>query len=148
MRIPAALTLLMALALAACESVIPERNSSFAHIPTDGWAYGDTVSLQMPPAGGRATSLALRHTDSYPYRNLWIEISQRHANGKNALRDTINIEMCDAYGQWHGSGFGDSYQISVRLPEIPDTTELRIRHIMRTDTLREITQIGIISSDK
>ncbi len=142
-----ALTILLSLILTACESVIPERNSSFVNLPDDGWAYGDTVTLSPPPAIGKLTRLTLRHTDAYPYRNLWLEISQRHADGKST-RDTLNIEMCDVYGQWHGSGFGDSYQITVSVPRPLDTTDIAVRHIMRLDTLREITQLGIISSDK
>lgn len=138
----------LTLILTACESVIPERNSSFTHLSSEGWAYGDTIFLTPPPAIGKVTRLTLRHTDSYPYRNLWIEVSQRHPDGKATTRDTVNIEMCDIYGQWHGSGFGDSYQITVPLPHALDTTDISLRHIMRLDTLREITQIGIISSDQ
>lgn len=143
-----AVTISLSLICCACESVIPERNSSFTDLPSSGWAYGDTVLLAPPPSTGKVTRLTLRHTDAYPYRNLWIEISQRHYDGRGSTRDTVDIEMCDVYGQWHGSGFGDSYQITVRLPHELDTTDISLRHIMRVDTLREITQIGIISSDQ
>lgn len=60
--------------------------------------------------------------------------------------DTLNIELADVYGRWHGTGFGPSYQyetpVGVPLP-LGDTSRISVRHIMRVDTLVGVEQIGI-----
>lgn len=137
-----------ALIATSCSHNPAELSSSFMTIDGAEWAYGDTIKLQSPNQSG-ITRLTVRHTDSYPYRNLWLEVSQRLLAADSTVsivRDTLNIEMCDIYGQWNGSGFGDSYQLTVSLPHPLDTTTVNVRHIMRVDTIREITQLGIITS--
>lgn len=97
----------------------------------------------MPSEG--ALALAVRHTNGYPYSNLWLEITIPQAD--TALVDTVDIRLADPFGQWYGTGIGVSYQrvdtvyphINI-LPGAPVT----LRHIMRVDTLAEIEQIGLI----
>lgn len=122
--------------------------SRFAELPESGWAYGDSILISTAGTAGERQSeltVALRHNDKFPYRNLWIEISHPKADGKTH-RDSINIELADIYGRWLGKGFGASYQCQATLPHkvnIPDSETVKIRHIMRVDTIRGIEQIGI-----
>lgn len=95
--------------------------------------------------------LTVRHSNAYPYRNLWVEIS--HIDPDSVLRhDTLNMELADIYGRWHGSGLGASFQYSDTLSRhfrLVRDFGLKIRHIMRVDTLPDIEQIGVafISDD-
>lgn len=149
------LLLLAAIALTllgACGPV--ERDySSWASIPADGWAYGDTVSLMaldtaIPDNDSvltAALTLALRHTSAYPYSNIWLELTYTGTDGLDR-RDSIDLPLADPYGRWIGSGFGASYQRTILVnprAAIDLRRPLLVRHIMRIDTLPAIDQIGI-----
>ncbi len=137
---------MLMLSLASCTATSDE-STGFTTLPEQGWAYGDTVSFIIGP--GRPVDrgiveVSLRHDNNYPYRNVWLEMSYRQ--DETISRDTVNIELCDLYGRWHGKGFGASYQISGRLPHrltVDSCLEVNIRHIMRVDTLKGIEMIGI-----
>ncbi|RXE63054.1 gliding motility lipoprotein GldH [Paramuribaculum intestinale] len=120
--------------------------NSFAHIPHDGWAYGDTVKFDIDSAMRivQPLHIALRHNDSYPYRNLYLEVSLED-DSHNIRRDTISIELCDIYGHWYGHGIGASMQIEAPTKTTVDnsTRRVNIRHVMRVDTLTGIELVGI-----
>ncbi|MCM1292398.1 MAG: gliding motility lipoprotein GldH [Bacteroides sp.] len=131
------------------------RNSqcaTFVDLPQKGWAYGDTVTVMaanLDSINPRALSVGLRHNNEYLYRNLWLEVTYADTAGLYH-RDTLNIELADQYGRWTGQGLGDSFQKEVTLPHvvnINDSTPVKLRHIMRLDTLRGIEQIGIRIAD-
>ncbi len=145
------LTAIIALAAAAAMAgCMPEENScaGFTSIPADGWAYADTLNLTPGITDSTATGLlavTVRHTNAYLYRNLWLEVSTPQAD--TLLTDTINVELADNYGRWHGSGVGVSYMHTDTLPTRVCLTRgrpVRVRHIMRVDTLHDIEQIGLI----
>ncbi len=126
--------------------------SQFFDISPKGWEYGDTLKFfpqtQDSIVSGRL-SIALRHTNAYEYSNLWLEI--RHFNGNVTRIDTVNIEMADIYGRWHGNGLGASFQ--YELPLSNDITlykgkPISITHIMRVDQLKSIEQVGLLFTEK
>lgn len=138
---------------AAC-SYNPDDYSCFSNIdPNSGWKYGSTFvylpELQDSLASGVLT-LLVRHTNDYPYSNLWVEVeSQQPApNGHIALlRDTFCIDLADVYGNWLGSGSGASFQKVDTLYadfDLVDGAPLRLRHIMRPDRINGIEQVGFI----
>lgn len=138
---------IMAVAAWGC---LPGENdySGFASIDSGGWAYGDTVEL-VPELGDSAAvgriAIAVRHTNGYAYRNLWLEVTT--PLGDTVLADTLNVVLADRYGKWYGRGVGVSYMASDTLPGRFCLTRGRavgLRHIMRADTLHEIEQIGLV----
>lgn len=138
--------MLTLLCLGACSSGHNDY-SNFTDLPADGWAYGDAVTFMPDSADSVARgtlSIELRHNNSYPYSNLWLEICYKSDGLLH--RDTVNLTLADVYGRWHGQGFGASYQFSR--PFNTSVTLVRgdsvtVCHIMRVDTLRGIEQIGI-----
>ena len=139
--------LIILLCLGACA---PGHNdySQFINIPVEGWKYGDTLKFYPQTndsiASGELT-IALRHTNAYPYSNIWLEI--RHFNGDSIKLDTVNIEMADIYGQWHGNGIGSSFQYALpvsRYIKLYRGKHIEINHIMRVDMVQEIEQVGLI----
>lgn len=124
-----------------------EEFSAFGRVDSRGWAYGDTVSVMpvdLDSVRAKRLEIAVRHTNDYPYRNLWLELS--YSVGRLTVRDTVQLLLADVYGRWQGQGFGPSYQMSRRLRSrfvIPDSTVISLRHIMRVDTLPGIEQVGI-----
>lgn len=137
----------LSLCLGAC-SLGHNDYSDFSNKPAHGWAYNDTISFAPSFDDSIATgnlSIAVRHDNSYPFRNLWIEVTI----DKDSLvtsRDSINIEFADIYGNWHGKGIGSTLQIEKEIAQeitLPDSANVHIRHIMRVDTLQGIEQLGI-----
>lgn len=139
------------LCLGACA---PGHNdySHFFNIEPEGWTYGDTLNfdpeIQDSVATGRL-DIAIRHSNAYAYSNLWLEI--RHFNGDTTRIDTVNIEMSDIYGRWHGNGLGTSFQyelpVSHKISLYKDKS-ISINHIMRVDRLEGIEQIGLLFTEK
>lgn len=115
-------------------------------IPDYGWRYGDTLTYNC----GRDTleidtiALTIRHTSGYPYANLWLEMS--YETGDTTGADTLNIALADEFGSWYGKGSGVLFQqTDTIIPRRPVNvaSPVRLRHIMRTDTVPEIQQIGL-----
>ena len=119
--------------------------SSFTHIPEAGWAYGDTVTFEIDSAihVDQPLSIALRHNDSYPYRNIYIEVAVESIDGTR--RDTVGIDLCDIFGHWYGHGIGSSMQIErpAGITIGKTARKVNLRHVMRVDTLKGIEIIGI-----
>lgn len=139
--------MLISLCLGAC---VPGHNdySEFADIPSYGWAYSHPVTFIPTIADSICNGtmiLTVRHGNAYPYRNLWVELS--HTEPDNTVRhDTINIELADVYGRWYGSGLGAGFQYSDTVSRqftMYRDSGIKMRHIMRNDTLQAIEQIGI-----
>ena len=137
----------MIMAAVSCDGRI-DRYSEFMQLPDDGWAYGDTIDFlargnKLTDAG--TMSVAIRHNEKFLYRNLWLELSYKDSIGNSHI-DSVNIELADAYGRWNGSGIGEAYQCAVQVSRsviVSDSTMVRIRHIMRLDTIKGIEQIGV-----
>lgn len=119
--------------------------SRFTHIPEAGWAYGDTVTFEIDSAVhvDQPLSIALRHNDSYPYRNIYIEVAVENIEG--IRRDTVGIDLCDIFGHWYGHGIGSSMQIErpTKITLGKNARKVNLRHVMRVDTLKGIEIIGI-----
>lgn len=143
------LLIVIVLCLGGCT---PKHNaySDYVNIACRGWAYGDTLTFmpQLDDSIANGTLLiALRHSNNYIYRNIWLEIV-RESNGLIET-DTLNVELADVYGRWHGSGFGSRYQITDTIDgcaTLYDGTPIKLRHIMRADTLNGIEQVGLLFS--
>ena len=123
----------------------------FIQLPQRGWAYGDTVKFSPGDLTDSVLTghmvVALRHTNAYPYSNLWLEVTRPGSDSLHVVRDTVNCALADIYGRWKGQGFGASYQFTdtlaghVRLLRGQSVT---VRHIMRIDTVTDIEHLGIM----
>ena len=100
--------LVCVLFLSCSEGVVYEE---YQKINSEGWfsekplvykfTINDTVSSYK-------IKLHIRHQTEYEYQNLIFFV---HTN----RTDTIDINLCDKYGKWFGSGFGDIRDLSVVL---------------------------------
>lgn len=114
------------------------------------WQYADTktfaVDTLRDSISHRGTlTLALRHTNGFPYRNLWLEVNCNAADTASRP-DTLNIILADHFGRWRGHGSGPSLAVCDTIKRnftLRQGQVITVRHIMRTDTLDGIEQIGI-----
>lgn len=138
-----------AVLLAACSH--SGEDADFRSVDFHGWAYGDTLSFT--PCSEKTSTLGrlavvVRHSASYVYSNLWLEITVPPAAGDTVgFVDTLNIRLADDSGNLLGRGSGMSVVKIDTLPEhflLDASKNVTLRHIMRVDTLEGIEQAGIL----
>lgn len=136
-------------------SLQSNERSQFFQIPEDGWRYGETFSFTPLDSAGTSTAdvlVAVRNTNAYEFSSIWVELSyhlpQEYALLEDTIEtDTFKIILSDNYGRWHGKGVGVGFQLAdtvLKQAKIDLTKPIRLRHIMRADTLQGIEQMGII----
>ncbi len=151
--IAAVLSAVAVMLLTAC-APNPDDASEYETLTKSRWCYGDTLKFRPRMDDSIATGrlmVAVRHDGSYPYSDLYLEVSYplnpTDSADRRVRRDTVRMAVADPYGRWTGQGFGSSYQNSATLGHrvtLRDSCEVYLRQIMRTDTLRGIVQAGII----
>lgn len=128
---------LILLLLTSCQ-----RNTlyhSYQPVNSMGWHKNDTMiySLNSPIASQNLMlEIGLRHTDAYPYRDLWLNVNQ----------DTVHIYLTDSVGHWKGKGIGELRSLiqTVSFSHQKDSIkDIRITHIMTDKNLIGIHDIGI-----
>lgn len=149
------LTPILATLLLACScSYNPDSYNCFSDIdPTEGWRYGSTF-VYMPDVAhdmvDGTLALFVRHTNDYPYSNLWVEVeSQQPADSGHitVLRDTFCITLADVYGNWLGRGNGTTIEKIDTLYSdytLIDGAPLRLRHVMRPDCVTALEKVGLM----
>jgi len=140
--------LLMIVLLPSCGS--RDVFNQYVTFPDNNWHFDSVSRFDV---NVKDTSLNynvfvnIRHTEAYPYLNLWLFLEKTHTNGQKE-RDTIGVEVADIYGKWMGSGSTSLIQLAVPLHQNIKFTEpgeysFVLRHGMRDTLLTGIKNIGI-----
>jgi len=138
------------LLLTACHSNTVYH--SYQSIPTTGWSKSDTLVYTLPasiPAGTYEMTIGIRHQESYPYRNLWMNISTNVKDTSTYTTDTLQLFLADKTGNWNGNGPGGLYQFtklytpSFTIAQDSASRNIRIVHIMTDNPLKGISDVGI-----
>ncbi len=90
--------------------------------------------------------LEVRNNESYPFRNLWLFVNLNTPEG-SVRKDTVNCELADAFGKWHGDG-SNLHTLSLPFEQgvrfrIPGTYLYSIKQGMREEELQGISDIGL-----
>lgn len=135
--------------LLACEpNKTFERNIS---IPEAKWAHSNPldISVTIPDtAVNYDLYLTIRHTTDYPFENLWLNITTTYPSGNSGtLRKQIYLGDNEE-GHWNGECIRDICLAQIPIVEghhFSETGEyhFEIEHIMRTDPLPEILDVGL-----
>lgn len=143
--VPAALT---ASALSGCMDRT-EKYSEFITLENAEWPYARTLVFtpDLPDSTDVGQiELVLRHTHGFRYSNIWLELSY-DTSDSTVVADTLNIRLADSFGHWLGSGSGASYSITSTIADsaaLCSGRPIRLRHIMRSDTLTGVEQVGLV----
>lgn len=153
MKHPLSVILTTIILLAAACTDRHREYSAYRSLPLQGWAYTDTLTfspdtlLSLPEAEERKPlKINLRHTSAYLYSNLWLSIEWYEQGRAEARTDTVNVALADIYGRWLGAGIGADYQLTAEVPQTQNadlSRPVKVRHIMRADTIGQILQIGL-----
>lgn len=126
----------------------PTTVSRYIEIPEKGWAYKDTLSYMLNEPSDSVPGeiiVAVDHSPLYKYSNLWIEITSFESFPEKFRRDTLMVVLSDSTGNWTGTGIASNYQTTFDPLRIllKKGDPVLVRHIMRTDTLRNINRVGL-----
>lgn len=134
---------------AACDSKPVMAHSRFVDMPSAGWQQSMPLTFEPQyddSAASYTLKLAIRHDNSYRYRNLSLVVDIIDADS-TVNREKLNIDMADNYGNWTGGGFGSLYQKQVTLTAA--ATPQRARWVVvwqamkGCDTLHGLENIGL-----
>ena len=91
--------------------------------------------------------LVLRHTDAYPYNNIWLKVGLK-SPGDSMYFQKVNLTLGHDASGWEGSGMNDIWETRKLLNGEPrrfikkGEYTFMISHIMREDPLKEIMSAG------
>ena len=128
--------------------------SYFTHLPEDGWKRTTPLTF-MPEYDDSTTTydliVAVRHTNSYRFRNLVFAIDVI-GNDTISVRHDLDLKLADEYGNWSGGGFGSLYQLRTVVARDISPADARSVVVWQAmdgiDTLRGLEDLGIIVAPK
>lgn len=135
----------MVWSLSGCASDMVYSDSE--PIDPTGWSMYRVVQFDAPvDTGCYSIDILVRSTEEYAYQNLWLFVETRIGN-RILGTDTVQGFLSDNFGRRLGQGIGSKLTDYVALKDsvaLADTTyTFLIRHGMRTDTLRGISDVGV-----
>ncbi len=96
-------TLICILFLNACEqSRVFDKNIA---IGNNGWAYGQPLQFEVSVIDTTESYnmfINIRHTDEYPYNNLWINLTTILPDS-SIVSSKVNVELSMPDGKWTGN---------------------------------------------
>lgn len=111
------------------------------------WNIEDTVRFDLNPAAQKGKMLiAVKHTDAYEFRNLYVRYVLRDSSNHILENTLVNIPLFErTSGSPLGKGFGGTFTKYDTLPISVDSSVSSVQFIqyMRTETLNGIEAIGL-----
>ena len=121
----------------------------YSHISEDGWKRSTELFFHPEISDNNAIynlKIELRHTNDYPYQNIWFFTSISHKDSI-LLTDTLEYSLSNDFGKWHARGYNALYQQTLLYKKdylFPDTGKytIRIQQAMRDNPLLGIENVG------
>lgn len=144
------LVVAVVLIMTSCQRKPVMAHARFMHLPAQGWQQSCPLTFTPEYDDSAATYnliLAIRHNNSYRYRNLSLAVDIIAVDSV-VDRRMVNMQLADEYGNRVGGGFGTLYQDTVLLCGVIDPSEARSVVVWQAmhecDTLTGLTDIGLI----
>jgi gliding motility-associated lipoprotein GldH len=124
-------------------------------IPQNAWSYKYAPTFKFDitePAVGYVLYFVIRHTQAYPYSNIWIWVDVKQPGDSTFTRKRFNRVLAEPSGKWLGRGMGEIYEQYIPLTTDEEgktmfkkkgSYEIRFEQDMRTDPLPEVMNIGL-----
>ncbi len=134
-------------------------------MPLREWYTDSVLTYRFDIADTTASyeiQICVRHTQQYPYQNMWLFVSNRAAGdtAQNALdsaklatlpiaQDTIEFYLANDRGVWLGNGKNGLTEMPVLYEEAyrfvhSGEQVITIQHGMREEPLRGVSDVGVI----
>ena len=122
-------------------------------IPKNAWTYNfkPTFNFDITDTTAAYQSFfIIRHTQAYPYSNLWIWVYAK-SPGDTAIKKTrVNITLAEPTGKWLGRGMGEIYEqrMPIDLSEVlsfnrKGTYQVSVEQNMRINPLPDVMNVGL-----
>jgi gliding motility-associated lipoprotein GldH len=123
-------------------------------VPQNQWAYdyqpvfkidiNDTAALYH-------IYFVIRHTEAYPFSNLWMWIATKEPGDTTYSKSRIEIPLAEKSGKWLGRGMGEIWEqrMPITRNDAPmifkkfGTYEIKFEQNMRINPLPEVLQVGL-----
>jgi len=122
----------------------------FADLPAGGWERDSAVQFDASvtdTAQPYVLLVSVRHTQAYPYRNLYLGRQIIGADGIE-YQDTVEIQLADDRGTWLGEGVGGIKTLTVPFRgqavsfQKAGPYRFRFQHVMRENPLPGVRSVG------
>jgi gliding motility-associated lipoprotein GldH len=93
----------------------------------------------------------IRHTEAYPFSNIWMSIYTKQPGDSSYQKSRIEIPLAEPSGKWLGRGMGEIWEQRMPItrnddPMIfkkPGTYEFKFEQNMRVNPLPDVLQVGL-----
>lgn len=119
---------------------IPDYEWSYDFQPTFSFEIEDTTAHYD-------LYVTLRHTNKYPFNNLWLFIHSAYEGVKPTTK-RVELPLAEASGKWLGAGMNDIYEHRIPIQqnirfENAGTYHISLEQNMRVNPLPYIMAVGI-----
>lgn len=123
-------------------------------IPKNAWQYNFRPSFKFDITDTNARYnlfFLVRHTEAYPYSNIWVWIYTKAPGDSVFQKSRIEIPLAEPGGKWMGRGMGAIWEQRMPISNDGDTVmlrkkgtwEIRLEQNMRVNPLPEVLQVGL-----
>jgi gliding motility-associated lipoprotein GldH len=125
------------------EEAVPQYAWSYTFKPTFTFDITDTNAAYQP-------FFIIRHSQAYPYSNLWMWLYIKMPGDSTARKERINIVLAEPSGKWLGRGMGEIYEQRVPMSfgdsvsfTRKGTYQVSMEQNMRINPLPEVMNVGL-----
>jgi gliding motility-associated lipoprotein GldH len=109
--------------------------------------FNPTFNFENSSSTSNSIYAVIRHTNNYPYNNIWIRLTATSAKDSTIVKD-INIPLTkfNQNKEWVNKGMDDIYEVRHKISRFAGETgnyTFKVAHIMRDNPLPEILYIGL-----
>jgi len=121
--------------------VIPEHEWSYSYKPNFNFTISDTASSYQ-------IYIVLRHTDTYRYNNIWINMGTKFP-GDSMRYQRFELQLGSDANGWDGVGMDDIWEVRKAVTSgpvkfsKPGEYSFTLAQVMREDPLPNIMNAGI-----
>ncbi|HLR38573.1 MAG TPA: gliding motility lipoprotein GldH [Chitinophagaceae bacterium] len=122
------------------EASVPNFEWTYKYQPSFSFQIKDTSALYD-------LFITIRHTNRYPYNNLWLLIHSAY-QGAKPTEKRVELPLTDETGQWLGAGMDDIYQHRIPIQQNAKFDSMGTYHItleqnMRINPLPNVMAVGL-----
>lgn len=144
---------LLSMLAVACKPPRMETFEKNRDIPRQEWltAYQPSFEVELAPedtAFYYNIYVNVRHTDAYPYNNLWLLIRTLTPGDSTAAVRRVELPLADTYGKWLGNGLDDIFEHRIPIQQNallskPGLYRFSFEQNMRQDPLPYVMSVGL-----
>ena len=137
----------------SCNRPSPQYQDHF-NVPGGQWSSNYRPEFKFvidDTAAAYQLQLLIRHTDAYPFSNIWINMESKAPGDTTYGKVRVEIPLAAPSGQWLGRGYGELYEQRVPITSLSrpaffarkGTYTVRLSQDMRRNPLPEVLIVGL-----